>query len=594
MKKKSVEDKQRIRSVDKYIQQIAYYRDFEDIKYKKIILYSDLLRNIKKYDKNIYAQIIKKENSTRPEQKKEVQTLVKPLETAYKNYLKTQFTVVKYRSSSVPKKILEQITDESTEKLCRGEMSNFSNDLVKNSDFVFISKSGTSHKPVVGGFALVSKHKTKVYVDFLCSHMGQGSAILDAIRNWIVLTNLDKMITKLELTPLDSAIPFYKKYGLTHNIIYDGDLMSSDTLNCIIPKNMNIKTPEDAAKIVKFNYKLYKTLPEIYKENEKVLTELAGYSPYNFNSFLPLSKFKRLLKYKIENDPKSVENVLKKNGKILEFFSDEIRGNEEMVKIAISQYAWAIQFASEELKANKRIVEYAIDKGNGSVIIYASEALQDNEQLVRKAVETNGIALKYASEKLRNNERIVEIAVNNKATSFEYATEEMRKNQDLVLKLIGKKWYKAGIIKYISNTLKENKDFILKAVEQNPYVIEYVSFPMKRNKDVLLKAVESNGMLLSYTSSQLKNDEEVVLKAVKNNGTALRFASTKLKNDKEIVRTAILNAEVIFSEIGSPFEYASDTLKADKQFVESLLNENTLTDIDKKGLLHFANTKVKQ
>jgi len=96
--------------------------------------------------------------------------------------------------------------------------------------------------------------------------MGQGKAILDTIRNWIVLTNLDNMITKLELQPHYTAIPFYKKYGLTH----DNNSMSTDTLKCIIPKNFNIKNADDAAKIVKFNYKLYKTIPKIYKEDVKV------------------------------------------------------------------------------------------------------------------------------------------------------------------------------------------------------------------------------------------------------------------------------------------------------------------------------------
>ena len=49
------------------------------------------------------------------------------------------------------------------------------------------------------------------------------------------------MITKLELSPITSAIPL-PKYGLLDN---GSNLMSSDTLNCSIPENFNIRNAED-------------------------------------------------------------------------------------------------------------------------------------------------------------------------------------------------------------------------------------------------------------------------------------------------------------------------------------------------------------
>jgi hypothetical protein len=581
-----------MRSIDEWIHMKAYNREFDNIFDSNYdIKYSDVLRNIKKYDKNIYRQITQ-QNSTTQKQQKDIQTLVKPLEKAYKNYLKTQFTVVHYRGNKIPKKILEQITYENSTTICRERMSDFSPEEFQNSKHVFISKSGSPQNPIVGGFALVTKEKNRVYVNFLCSHMGQGKAILDTIRNWIVLTNLDKMITKLELSPLTSAIPFYEKYGLLNN---GSNLMSSDTLNCSIPENFNIKNAEDAAKIVKFNYKLYKTIPEKYKEDVKVLTELMGYSEYDFKKVLPLKKFKKLLKDKIENNKKCVENVLKKNGLILEYFSDEIKNNEEMVKIAISNKPWSLEFVSEKLRGNRKIVEYALDKtDNGYLLTYASDALKANEQLVLKAVKTNGFALRIASENLKNNQGVVEMAVNNRASALEEATDAIRQNEDFVLKLIGKQWSTANRFRYISNSLKENKPFILKAIEQNFHVFEYVSNSMKSNKDVVIKALQGNAYMLKYAPDQFTYDKEVVLKAVRNRGDALHYVSSSLKNDKDVVRTAILNGKNKNYVSLSPFKYASDTLKADKQFVKSLLDEKTLSESEKEGVVYYANTKVKQ
>ena len=80
---------------------------------------------------------------------------------------------------------------------------------------------------------------------------------------------------------------------------------------------------------------------------------------------------------------------------------------------------------------------------------------------------------------------------------------------------------------------------------------------------------------------------------MRNRGDALRYASYKLQGDKDVVRTAILNRKLTYVEF-SPFQYASHTLQADKEFVKSLLDEKTLSETDKKGVLYYANTKVKQ
>ena len=45
------------------------------------------------------------------------------------------------------------------------------------------------------------------------------------------------------------------------------------------------------------------------------------------------------------------------------------------------------------------------------------------------------------------------------------------------------------------------------------------------NKEVVLKAVNEDGSALQFASEHLKNDKEVVLTAVKDYGLALKYAS---------------------------------------------------------------------
>jgi hypothetical protein len=49
-----------------------------------------------------------------------------------------------------------------------------------------------------------------------------------------------------------------------------------------------------------------------------------------------------------------------------------------------------------------------------------------------------------------------------------------------------------------------------------------------------------NGFLIRYVSNELKNDREFVLAAVNRDGSALQYASDELKNDREIVLLLLL------------------------------------------------------
>ena len=49
---------------------------------------------------------------------------------------------------------------------------------------------------------------------------------------------------------------------------------------------------------------------------------------------------------------------------------------------------------------------------------YASDRLKDNEEIVKIAVQYNGYSLQYASDRLKDNEEIVKIAIQNDGYFF--------------------------------------------------------------------------------------------------------------------------------------------------------------------------------
>ena len=82
----------------------------------------------------------------------------------------------------------------------------------------------------------------------------------------------------------------------------------------------------------------------------------------------------------------------------------------------------------------------------------------------------------------------------------------------------------------IENELRNDKEFVLKAVKQDGWTLYHASKELKNDKEFVLEAVKQNGWALYYASKELRNDKEVVLEAVKQNGQAFKYASEELIN----------------------------------------------------------------
>ena len=63
---------------------------------------------------------------------------------------------------------------------------------------------------------------------------------------------------------------------------------------------------------------------------------------------------------------------------------------------------------------------------------YASYELRNNESIVTIAVTNDGVVLRFASRELRNNESIVIIAVTNGGAVLRFASNELKNSKPVV------------------------------------------------------------------------------------------------------------------------------------------------------------------
>jgi hypothetical protein len=103
--------------------------------------------------------------------------------------------------------------------LCKGLTERYVKDALKeNHAIVAISSAGIDILPNgnLFGFASVNFEDSdnSLYIDVICSHVGikySGDALLKSIKRLCKLL----FITKIKLSSVSSAIPFYEKYGFT-------------------------------------------------------------------------------------------------------------------------------------------------------------------------------------------------------------------------------------------------------------------------------------------------------------------------------------------------------------------------------------------
>jgi hypothetical protein len=90
-------------------------------------------------------------------------------------------------------------------------------------------------------------------------------------------------------------------------------------------------------------------------------------------------------------------------------------------------------------------------------------------------------------------------------------------------------------LKFVSDTLKNDEDFVLKALAKDSYALQFASDTLKNNRDFILKAIDINYTSFFYASSQLKSNKLFLYKVYNKNWKALAAMSDTLKSDQKSI-----------------------------------------------------------
>merc|ERR1719336_3703139 len=143
---------------------------------------------------------------------------------------------------------------------------------------------------------------------------------------------------------------------------------------------------------------------------------------------------------------------------------------------------------------------------------FASEALRADRDLVLLALQDSGASLRFASEDLRSDPAIVEAAIRKWPESVKYALGEAASSTGVAIAAVRGK---SEIFPTLPESLRmEREVFLALPPVARGAFLSYASTEVRADREVVLDSVSRHGSAIQYASFRLKGDAEVVLAAV--------------------------------------------------------------------------------
>lgn len=201
----------------------------------------------------------------------------------------------------------------------------------------------------------------------------------------------------------------------------------------------------------------------------------------------------------------------RENGKYDQDFDDLTDKNDkELVLKAVqrSHRAQCLQFASDTLRDDNEVVYYAA-RQDGRAMQYASERLRNDKDFLKAimSIPRHFYIVRYASKLLDDEDFILEIATEfENAGVLEFASDRLKNSKELVVKVLVAVHGVGYNLKVASSELQDDKEVVLRTIQNNKKAIKFASERLRSDKKFILDALDVNCHLdMKYVAPHLQN-----------------------------------------------------------------------------------------
>ena len=196
-------------------------------------------------------------------------------------------------------------------------------------------------------------------------------------------------------------------------------------------------------------------------------------------------------------------------------------------------------FMNMLIQKNPKVQEYVIEPMTDrecESMVFTKKQIDCYQKFVLTALKVG--CDDVVSEEMKNDREFMLTAVQQKSGTLLYASDELQNDREMVLAAVKQD---GNFLHYVSRELQNDFEIALAAVQQNGYALGSIACKLYKNREIVLAAVKQVGKALKYASNELKNDREIVLVAIKQDRKYLQYASKELKNDRELLSYAKKN-----------------------------------------------------
>ena len=147
--------------------------------------------------------------------------------------------------------------------------------------------------------------------------------------------------------------------------------------------------------------------------------------------------------------------------------------------------------------------------------------------------------------------KLYDKAIESEGRSLRYENEDVRGDRDFWWSLLERD--KRIYIEAATKELRDDEEFVIKALRDEADNIQYASLRLRNDKDVCMAVLyENNNLLTGFEGEQILDDYDFMIKLVKEyNWENVKFASEDLRNDEDFMRAALRQSSRAKAYIGS-------------------------------------------
>lgn len=223
--------------------------------------------------------------------------------------------------------------------------------------------------------------------------------------------------------------------------------------------------------------------------------------------------------HKLITEKEEAKRIIKRKYSHLQYLSEELKNDPEIIELAISSWGVdCLEYAGKAVLSDKEfIVEHCKDSVFGSWLEFVSDELKADRDVVTLAVKANGGALEYADNTLKNDAKLALMAFKDGAVNPEdrccYGDEILKDKQFAIkaIKVDGFYYYSL-----IDDELKNDKEIALLAINKWNENIYSVGDKLVNDKSFWIEALQKAKnkkmvkFIIEYLDDKKINDEDLM------------------------------------------------------------------------------------